>query len=582
MTSNAEIALLLKKVGAVFRIKEGDSFHSRAFFNASSSISSLTFPISDYQSQSKALSIPGVGVKISKYINEYLSTGRVKRFDILFKSMPAGMFGLMEIRGFGPITSYKMAKFFHLKSDKTAVDDLKRELKNAKKLPHGLTETGKKRLLLFLKQKRITKDRMLLSEAVSIANKFISYLKSQGEIIECNALGSIRRQLPSVGDIDIGFSSKNITLALEKALKYQDISEVIETGDQEARVRLNNSIEVDLKSVNSEDWGSLLQHYTGSKFHNIKLRQLAQKQGYSLSENGISNGSEVKHFQDEKAFYHFLNLSFIPPEIREDTGEIELAEKGTKFNLVRQSDIKGDLHIHSNLLQNTSHDTGTSSLQELINKALSLGYEYIALTDHNPKQGQEEVVLNLLEARKARICSYEKLVKNRGIKLFNSLEVDIKPNGELALPEDALGLLDFAIVSIHSQLTDSRSENTQRILSGLRHPKVKVLGHPTGRKINQHEGILADWALIFEYCAKKHKIIEINATPLRMDLPYELIREAARAGVKFSINSDSHHITQLDNICWGVSQARKGWLEADSVINTLSARNLIGMLNLSS
>ena len=495
------------------------------------------------------------------------------------------MFALMEIRGVGPMTAYKLAQKFHLTNEKIALQRLQ-QLINAGKLNEidSFKEKSIARLTKSLKIKNSGKGRILLSEALSIAEDFIGYLKQSPLTISVEPLGSLRRRLPTVGDIDLALNTKHPEESMVYVLSYPLISSVITKGDHVSHVKLKNGFEVDIKLSEPQDWGSLLQHYTGSKMHNIRLRTIAKEKGLSLSEYGIKQKSKLKHFKTEKDFYHFLGMQMIPPEIREDTGEIELAQQNKIPSLVDLKDIKGDLHIHSNFDYPSSHDQGTSPLHDILDKAYQLGYEYLGISDHNPKYFglSEKETENVLFARKKYLeqnfRAYEKAVKNRGIKLLIGLEVDIRPDGDLALSEKLLNSLDYTIVSIHSAFDNTVEENTERIIAALSHPKALILGHPTGRLINHRESLRADWEKIFEFSAQNHKIIEVNAYPDRLDLPHDLIKIAVSKGVKLIVNTDSHDVDQMEYIKYGVWQARKGYAGKSDVVNTLSWKNLQTML----
>ena len=427
---------------------------------------------------------------------------------------------------------------------------------------------------------------MLLAQALEIAKEYITYLQKFPLISKAEPLGSLRRKLPTVGDIDIAFCSLEAKKSMLYALKYPKIKTVVIKGEKVARVRLENGISVDLKSSLPKMWGSLLQHYTGSKLHNIQLRKLAIEKGLSLSEYGIKKDGKLHRFESEQSFYHFLGLDYIPPELRESTGEIELSRSKKIPKLVELGDIRGDLHIHSDYIYPSSHDLGTSPLAEILSQASKLKYEYIGISDHNPKfQGlKESQKIEILKKRKRYLedayNQCENSVKQRVKYLLIGMEVDIRPDGSLALSDKILSLLDYVIVSIHSSFDLTMEANTRRIIKALGNSKVKILGHPTSRELNKREPIAADWDKIFDFCLKSNKVLEINASPTRMDLPDDLIRKAVSKGVKMIINTDSHSSGQLKNIEYGLWQARRGYARKKDIINTLSFKNLRQVLEL--
>lgn len=334
-----------------------------------------------------------------------------------------------------------------------------------------------------------------------------------------------------------------------------------------------------MKVVKPGEYGALLQHFTGSKHHNIALRELAQKKGLSLSEYGIKKkgkNTNIKAYKNEGDFYKALGMEWVPPELREDVGEIEAGLNNKLPKLIEIDDVKADLQIHSNYDIETSHDLGASSMKDVVKKADELGYEYIAFTEHNPSKSKHnsKQVVDILKRKGETIVqlnySFIKRRKNRVSKVYNSLEIDILPDGSLPVNNGGLETLDFALVSIHSSFRQSRNKMTERVLRGLEHPKVKIFAHPTARKLNEREGIELNWEKIFQYCLDNNKWVEINAAPSRLDLPDFLIRDAVKLGVKLTLGTDAHHVDQLDNMKYGVWNARRGWAQKADIVNTKS------------
>ncbi|KKT34606.1 MAG: PHP domain protein [Candidatus Collierbacteria bacterium GW2011_GWA1_44_12] len=585
MTRNTEAALLLEKVGAVFRVLEGDSFRSKAYFNAAVVLNNLAESIDDLYTKNKLKDIPGIGEGMRKYLGEYIKKGKVRHFESLFKKVPAGMFPLMEIRGIGPVTAYKIAKRFRLiKADK-ALGELKKLVEQDRITDiTGFREKTTLKIKKALDVNAGGKRRLLLAEALPIAEDFIAYLNKSSLIVEAEPLGSLRRKVSTIGDIDMAINSKKPVEAMKHALGYPEISSIITKGDKVSHIKLKNGYEVDIKCSTPDQWGSLLQHYTGSKLHNIKLRTKTQASGVSLSEYGIKKGEKLHKFNNEKDFYNYLGLSYIPPELREDRGEIEGALKDGIPKLIKEADIKGDLHVHSDYDYPNPHDSGVSTLEAIFDKAQQLDYEYIGFSDHNPKYLglTEKEKEKILIARKRYLMSqyhaYENKVKKSSVKLLIGLEVDIRPDGKRAVSDKLMDTLDYAIVSIHSSFELSQKETTERILDGLDHPKALILGHPTGRRLNFRDSLQADWDKIFDFCAKNKKIVEINADPARLDLPDDLIKEALKFGVRFIINTDSHYVSHMKYMKYGVWQAMRGWARKKDIVNTLPYKDLQSVL----
>lgn len=590
MITNKQLAELLRKVAAVYEVTGVEFFRIRAYQNAASAIETLTIPVETLYDQKRLGDIPGIGPNLVSHIDELFQTGRVRHFDLEINKVPAGMFALMSVRGIGPKIAYRIAKQFDLNNPQTALADLKKLIKDDRLLElEGFGHQLQKKIQTSIDANYSNSSRrLLLSEALIVADEYISYLKQNPLIKDAAPLGSLRRRVETVGDIDIAFSTDSPKEAMDHALNYPLVSSVISSGPMVARVKLKSDYEVDIKLSPVSEWGSLLQHYTGSKLHNIALRSLALDQSKSLSEHGIKlENGQVLTFTNEEAFYRSLGLPFIPPEMREDDGELELAINKRLPRLIEAVDIKGDLHMHSNYEFATSHDIGASSVEQIMNQAIKFNYEYIGISDHNPKiTGLSKADhKKILIDRKNNLCTqYEKFMKthkDRVPKLLIGLEIDIRNDGSLALSPDLIDLLDYAIVSVHSGFDLDKQSNTKRILTALSaHPKIRILGHPTGRLLNNRDSIEADWPQIFEYAAKNDKFLEINASPRRLDLPDDLAREALRCGAKIVIDTDSHSAEQLTGMKYGLWVARRAWAQPYQVLNSFSYAQLSDMLHL--
>jgi len=495
------------------------------------------------------------------------------------------MFEFLLIPGIGPKTAFKLCQELKIKKRETALKELKKAVKSGKlKNIAGFGEQSAQKILKALSEYGRTEKRLLLPVAFSRAEAILNYLKLQPLVIKAETLGSLRRHCATVGDIDIAVASKDKKAVIDWFIRYPKWLKIIEAGENKARALLSGNIQVDLMVERPAAFGSLLQHFTGSKQHNIALREIALKKGLSLSEHGIKKkqSHQRQSYETEEGFYQALGMVWIPPELRENYGEIELAQKNQLPKLVELKEIKGDLHLHSDFNIETSHDIGTSSLAEIYQKGEKLGYEYLALSEHNPSLNfhSNSEIIDLIKRKKEYIDQFlyskEKERKNRVKKIFifNSLEIDIRPDGKRAISDEALDLLDFAIVSVHSSFRLNRQKMTQRVLRALDHPKVKILGHPTGRKLLKREGYELDWEKIFEFCLKNHKYLEINAWPDRLDLPDFLIREAVKVGVKLVVTTDSHSVEDMELIRYGVWTARRGWATKADILNTLSYNEL--------
>lgn len=570
--NNLEIAELLRSVASSYQLKDAvkNKFRIIAYQRAADAIEHATSELKDLWDDGKLDEIPGIGESIASHLDELFKTGKSKHFESVMEGIPKEAFKLTELPKVGIKTAVKI-----LSEEKP--EEVKKRLKEV----DVLREKNKRHLLPY---------------ASIIASEIIDYLREDSSVKDASPLGSLRRMVSTIGDIDICALSIDPIKTMNHFVKYPKSQKTIEKGEKTASILLPGDVQVDLLVASEEDYGSALQHFTGSKHHNIALREFALKKNMSLSEYGIKDikSGKLSTFKDEKSFYAHLGLSYIPPEIREDAGEIGAAEKNKLPKLVELSDIKSDLQIHSSFDVETSHDLGASTMEDIIAKAGERGYEYIAFTEHNPSKSghSENEIIEIIKRKKDKIdklnqnisdvknYSGVKTMKTRVKKVFNSLEIDIAKDGSLPVGDAGLNLLNFALVSIHSNFDLPKNEMTKRVLSALSHPKVKIFAHPSARKLNEREGVEINWAEVFEFCAKNKKFIEINADPMRLDLPDVLVRDALMLGVKFTLGTDSHHIDGLNNMIWGVSVARRGWCESHDVINCLDLKDFEEVMNI--
>jgi len=566
-TSNKDIAKLLRSMSAAYAAKGEDYFKIIAYDKAADSVQHATSEAKDLWDDGKLDTIPGLGKNIQSYLDELFRTGKVKHFQEIKKNLPEGMFELLDIPGMGPKSAYKLAKLLKLRS----IEDLKSKAKAGKiRTIEGFGEKSEKDILVSIARLKKRSNRYLLTDAFPVAQRVLEYLRSQKECERAEPLGSLRRMVATVGDIDIAVSSNNPQKIIDHFKKFRETQKILEAGSRTSSIVLKNGMQVDLMVQPPEAFGALLQHFTGSKNHNIHLRETALKKGLSLSEYGIRVKGKLQKFRTEAEFYKFLNLDWIEPELREDSGEIEAAINHKLPKLVSIEDIKGDIHLHSNFPIEPSHDLGANTFKDIITKAKNLNYEYIGFSDHSPSYSNhtKKQVVDLIKKRKEKIEQLKSSHKNIGI--LNLLEVDILANGELSIPEEGLKLLDGSIAGVHSSHHQDKRKMTQRILNACKSTYVNVVAHPTGRLLSERESYEVDWPAVFDACIINKKILEINAWPNRLDLPDVLVRDAIRAGIKLIINTDSHEISQMDNMRFGVAVARRGWATKDDIVNTLS------------
>ncbi len=576
--SNKEIAKLLRNVAAAYTIKDEKKFYFQivAYQKAAEAIEGLTSELKDYYAEDKLDEVPGIGVTLKSRLEELFKKGKVAHYEWALSGIPQAMFPLLDIPSFGPKKAYKLVKEFNLKNPDTVIDDIEKIAKEGRIASlSGFGEKSQSDILRAIAEFRKGSGkttRMTLPFASEVAEKMLDYLRKSPDVIRAEPLGSLRRSSPTVGDIDIAVASKNPKAVLNYFIKYPYLDRIIEKGSVSSSILASGGKQIDLLIQPPEGFGALLQHFTGSKNHNVHLREFALKKSLSLSEYGIKNTKTGKstQYSSEEEFYKAIGLEWIPPEMREDTGEIESAAEGNLPKIIELSDIKGDLHLHSSFPIEPSHDLGVNNFKEMLAVAKDLNYEYVGFAEHNPSVSKHtpEKIYGLVSRRNEAIEHI--LSDNKSIRIFKLLETDILPNGQLAIDNKTLETLDGTIVSIHSVFNMRKDEMTKRVIEGLSHKKAKILAHPTGRMLNERPGYELDWEKIFEFCIKNNKALEINSWPTRLDLPDSLIREAVNRKIKMVIDTDSHAKDQMYLQKYGVEMARRGWATKSDIVNTLS------------
>jgi len=585
--TNQQIAKLFRDVAAAYSIKDPKKFYFQmlAYQKASETIEAMTSEVKDLYKEDKLDTLPGIGSTIKSRLEELFKKGKVAYFDSVLKDIPKPVFTLINIPSIGPKKAYKLSTHFSLNDPKTAVNELINKAKKGEisKIP-TFGEKSEQDILQALLEYKAGKNktiRMVLPYAGEIAENILTYLKKSPAVFKAVPLGSMRRMMSTVGDIDIAVATDKPKDVIAHFVAYPYKERIIEKGPSTASFLTSGGKQVDLMVQPVDGFGALMQHFTGSKNHNVKLREYALKKGLSLSERGIKNlnkDKKLKKYDTEEKFYGALGMSWIPPEIRENKGEIELAITHKLPELVELLDIKGDLHIHSNFPIQPSHDLGQSSIEEMVKYAEKLKYEYLGFSEHNPSISKHSKgqIYSLIARRNEYIEQIQSSIKS--IRIIKLLEIDILTSGELAVDDKSLNLLDGAIVSIHSSFATNKKEMTKRVLAGLSHPKTKIFAHPTGRLLNERAGYEFDFDQVFDFCKKNNKALEINSWPLRLDLPDALIKQAVEYGVKLIIDTDSHAVDQMNLMKYGVAMARRGWATKNDIINTLGYSDFIKWL----
>ncbi len=569
---NYEIAKIFYEI-ADFLEMEDVEFKPSAYRKVALALEVLEKDIADIyiDGGKKALDkeVPGVGESIAKKIEEYLKTGKIKYFEKLKKKTPIDMEKLNAIEGLGP----KRIKALYQELNVENLRDLERVAKAGKIAPlFGFGSKTEKNILQGLKFLKKSKGRFLLGEILPKVKQIEQAFKNLKQVQEISVAGSIRRGKETIGDIDLLITTKEPAKVMDFFVSLPGVVKIWAKGRTKSSIRLKQGLDVDLRIVAQKSYGSALQYFTGSKEHNIATRKIAMNKGLKLNEYGLFKKRKRIAGSNEKELYKAIGLDWIPPELREDRGEIETALDGKLPQLIERKDIKGDLHCHSNW--NGGYDT----ILEMAKKAMEMGYQYLGISDHTKflriENGLDE---KQLIKQGEEIDGLNKRFKKQGInfQILKGVEVNILKNGLLDIKDETLSKLDYVIAGVHSNMKMSKIDMTKRIIRAMKNPYVKILSHPTGRILKRRDEYQIDFQKILK-AAKEFKVaLEINSFPLRLDLNDRNIRKAKEFGVKMAINSDAHQKKQLSLIEFGVIQARRGWAEKQDIINTLSKEKLL-------
>jgi DNA polymerase (family 10) len=561
---NTDVAQILGEVADLLELTGGDPFKARAYRQAAQIVDLLPSPVSEIWRQGKLTELPSIGKRIAEHIEELLSTGHFAEHDRLLGKVPPGLLELLKVEGVGPKTVAVAWK-------RLGVEDLRGlELACQNGTLKELPRLGEKRaaaILLAIERHRARQGRVPLHRALATAESIAKLLRRVRGVSAAEVAGSIRRRTETIGDIDLLVSAVDAAPVFRAFELAPEVKEVTATGPTKCTARLRTGLQLDLRVVLPESFGAALHYFTGSKSHNIDVRTRAMHRGLKLSEYGIFDrqGRHLGGAKEEEIF-KAIGLPWIPPELREGTGELEAAENGRLPHLLEESDIRGDLHVHSDASSDAHSD-----LEELREEAARLKREYLAVTDHSKSRplGLDAAALRE-HARRIRKLGAEQ----PGPRLLAGVEVDILPGGRLDLPIDVLSELDCVVASVHSNFSDSPSKMTARIVRALRSGVVHVLGHPSGRQLGVREAYQFDFDKVLQVARDEGVALEVNAMPDRLDLTDKNCRLAKEAGVHVAISSDAHHASHLENLRYGVWVARRGWLESRDVLNTMSLPQL--------
>ena len=569
MTRNAEVARVLKEMALLLEVEGKDSFRPRAYHRAVRVIASLGEDVALVAARDELTDIPGIGKGLAEVIKDYLDDGKVAKLEELRTRVPIKVMELDAIPGVGPRT-------IKLVYDKLGVTDLQSLQKAAdegrlENLP-GLGTKTQEQILQGIEVAKSGLERTLLAVGLAEAEVIVGHLRRLEAVKRIDMAGSSRRRRETIGDIDILVDADSAKEIMEVFVNMDGVADVMAHGDTKSSVRLRSNLQIDLRVLPSESYGAGLQYFTGSVDHNVRLRGIAQKKGLRLNEYGLFKGEERIAGADEEGIYEALGLSWIPPELREDRGEIEAAQEGELPTLITLDDVRGDLHSH------TDQSDGKNTIEEMLDAAQEKKYEYFCVSDHT----QSLTIANGMDEERLlkRIDEIDELNASGRwkLKILKGAEVDILKNGELDITDDVLSQLDVVTVSVHSRMKDSKKVMTERVCAALEHKYAHILGHPTGRLLLKRPEFEIDLQQVFDVAVKNNVIMELNAHPHRLDLNDGNLRVAKKLGLKIAINTDAHWIEELDHMRFGLYQARRGWLEKDDVINTLPLKQMLKSL----
>ena len=566
--NNQEITALLRQIAEMLEIKGEIVYKSIAYRRAADGIEASGQDIVEVWEAGKLRQIPGVGPAIAKKLDELLRTGQLEYFEKLKQEVPPSVTTLLQIPGIGPKTASLLWKEMGL----VTVEAVKKAAQEGRLhgLP-GLGERSEQRILEGIESMARRGERISLGVAWPVAQELIAALHAAVPDVRVEAAGSLRRMQSTIGDLDLLATSEAPERLTECFTRLSQVAQIVAAGLTKASVILQNGLQVDLRAIEAKYWGASLQYFTGSQAHNVHLRELAQKQGLSLSEYGFNRGQDVALCADEAEVYRTLSLQWMPPELREDRGEVEAARLGQLPTLVQRQDLRGDLHVHSNW------SDGVNTVEELARAAAEQGYEYLAISDHTQSlsiangQNWERVLAQRQEI--ARVQEH-----NPKVRLLQAAEVEIKADGSLDFPDEWLAQLDLVIASIHSGLRKEEEQITGRVVQAMRNPHVDIIGHPSGRLLGQREASAVNLETVIRVAAETGTILEVNSMPNRLDLDDIHIRKAVEAGVKLAVNSDAHSTGGLQTILYGIATARRGWAQPQDIVNTWPQGKLLAFL----
>ncbi len=566
--SNREIADIFERCSDMLQIR-GDNIHRvLSYRRAAETIRAVPRDLRVISSEGGLTDLSYIGKTIAAKIDEMLETDQLEFYERLRAEVPEGLVDIMHINGVGP----KKAKLFWQQLDITTVADLQAAADSGKLagLP-GMGAKSQQKILDGIEALSRQTGRANIGDALPAAQQILDRLLELPEAQRGALAGSIRRGRETIGDVDILVASDKAAPIMDRFVGMENVARVLGHGPTKSSVELLSGLQVDLRVLEMARWGTALNYFTGSLAHNVKMRQIALEQGFSLNEHALSPVDENKTIiesaekilcDSEEKVYETLGLQYVPPELREDSGEIEAARAGALPRLITRSDIIADLHMHS------TWSDGKNTIREMAEACIARGHQYMVITDHSRSLGiANGLSIERLLAQAEEVRQLNAEIGDR-IQILAGTEMDIKADGEMDYPDEILAQMDFVIASLHSGLQQKREQVTQRLLNAIQNPHVDMIGHPSARQFPNREAVDADWDAVLAAAQEHGAILEINANPLRLDLKPELARMAKDMGVLLAVNTDAHRIAHLDLMPYGVTNARRGWVEARHVVNT--------------
>jgi DNA polymerase (family X) len=562
---NREVAGLLEKMADILEFKDENPFKIRAYRKASRIIGDLTQDIQEIAEGGKLREVPGIGEGMAEKITEYLQTGKIAKFDEIKKGVSDELIALMDIPGMGP----KTLAMLHKEKGIGSISQLEKALENGSLADlFGIGEKKIENIKRGIQLLRQSKGRMNLGIAFPVAKRVVEALRKSVGSGKIEWAGSLRRMRENIGDIDLLATGPDGTKIIQAFTRLPEVKEILASGETKASVIVEGSIQIDLRVVDEGSYGAALQYFTGSKGHNIHLRGIAKAKGIKINEYGVFKGEKKIGGKDEKDVYQSLGIEWIEPDLREDRGEIEAAQENRLPRLVRESELKGDLHVH------TTWSDGASSIEEVARSAQKKGYQYVAICDHSKSL---RIAHGLDESKLMKqIEEIDRLNERlKGFRVLRGSEVDILTDGRLDFPDKILQHLDFVVAGVHSGFKQDRTKMTRRIIRALENPHVRALAHPSGRILGGRDPYEVELEEVMEAARQHGKALEINAYFERLDLDDIHCRKAREMGIPLAIGTDAHHTDQMWMMTLGAAVARRGWLEAKDVLNTMSLQKIL-------